>query len=291
MHDFLRAVGFSNIHNRSDMQRVLNLVLGAPEESFVQKKNGISVFEEKKRDFAKHAGITVRGDVDESGVFIYDYFFPHYSGSSYGLIDNVILEKSTEREEYFGVCDVANIGVSVVFHMNRLKDYADYTDECFMKEELINLSALSVSGKILLPLFNSKEQERKRLDTIVKRKSLMTAAKEGDPEAIESLTLEEMDLYSSISRRLADEDILTIVESTFMPYGVGSNQYSILGDILAYEPVINQLTGEKLHQMRVRCNGLCIDVCINDKDLYGIPEIGRRFKGDILLQGYIEKEV
>ena len=39
--------------------------------------------------------------------------------------------------------------------------------------------------------------------------------------------------------------------------------------------------------MTIECNDLLMDVCINKEDLYGEPEVGRRFKGVIWLQGMI----
>ena len=37
--------------------------------------------------------------------------------------------------------------------------------------------------------------------------------------------------------------------------------------------------------MNILCNDVPLDVCINEKDLLGEPEVGRRFKGQIWLQG------
>jgi hypothetical protein len=39
--------------------------------------------------------------------------------------------------------------------------------------------------------------------------------------------------------------------------------------------------------MKIECNDIQFDVCINEKDLMGQPEIGRRFKGNIWMQGNI----
>ena len=113
----------------------------------------------------------------------------------------------------------------------------------------------------------------------------MTAAKNGSEEAIESLTIEDMDIYAMISRRVLHEDILTIIDTYFMPYGMESDQYQILGTILFYTKVRNSITREYVYQMTVDCNGMLIDLCINEKDLLGDPEEGRRFKGNIWLQG------
>ena len=39
--------------------------------------------------------------------------------------------------------------------------------------------------------------------------------------------------------------------------------------------------------MNLECNDMGFDICINAKDLLGEPEIGRRFKGSIWLQGHM----
>ncbi|MCB6314075.1 DUF3881 family protein, partial [Gordonibacter pamelaeae] len=73
---------------------------------------------------------------------------------------------------------------------------------------------------------------------------LLSAARQGDTEAIESLTLDDIDTYSQVSKRLADEDIFSIVDTYFMPYGVECDQYSVLGEILDMDTVENKLTKE-----------------------------------------------
>ena len=50
--------------------------------------------------FVSNAGITVRGEVDEHGMFSYEYYFPHYTGHQISLTDDVSVEKISEREEY-----------------------------------------------------------------------------------------------------------------------------------------------------------------------------------------------
>ena len=113
----------------------------------------------------------------------------------------------------------------------------------------------------------------------------MAQARDGDEDAIESLTLEDMDTYAIISRRIVNEDVLSIVKSTFMPYGIESDQYSILGEIIDYTKVINSYTNEMMYELKLLCNDLKFDVCINEQDLLGEPEIGRRFKGNVWMQG------
>ena len=116
---------------------------------------------------------------------------------------------------------------------------------------------------------------------------MIAAARNGDEEAMENLTMEEMDTYSMISNRIVHEDILSIVDSYFMPYGIQCDQYSILGEIIEYHTVQNNITDEELVQMTVECNNIRFDICINRVDLLGDPAVGRRFKGTIWLQGQL----
>ena len=115
----------------------------------------------------------------------------------------------------------------------------------------------------------------------------MSAARFGDEEAIESLTMEDMDTYSMIQQRVQNEDILSIVDTTFMPNGVECDQYGVLGMIHRCEKVVNNYTNEKIWQLEVHVNGLIIDVSIHADRLYGEPAVNRRFKGNVWIQGEV----
>ena len=119
---------------------------------------------------------------------------------------------------------------------------------------------------------------------------MMAKARMGDEEAIESLTLEDIDLYSMVTQRLHQEDVFTIVDTFFMPYGMECDQYQIMGIINHVTTVRNPYTGEFVYQMNLECNDMTFDICINKADLTGEPAEGRRFKGVIWLQGRINFE-
>ena len=97
--------------------------------------------------------------------------------------------------------------------------------------------------------------------------------------------MEDYDTYTMLSHRVQNEDIYTIVDSYFMPYGMECDLYNIMGDITSCEEVRNHATGEKMYELGVLCNDVPLDVCINEKDLTGEPEVGRRLKAIIWLQG------
>ena len=91
-----------------------------------------------------------------------------------------------------------------------------------------------------------------------------------------------------LSRRVANEDLLTIVESSIMPYGVESDQYAVIGEILDMSHSKNMVTGENMVIMTINSKDMIYDICINEKDLLGEPQIGRRFKGKIWMQGIMK---
>ena len=65
-------------------------------------------------------------------------------------------------------------------------------------------------------------------------------------------------------------------------------QYAILGTIMEVKQVVNDVTKEEIYVLRLDCNDLIFDICINKEDLLGEPLPGRRFRGSIWMQGSID---
>ena len=72
-----------------------------------------------------------------------------------------------------------------------------------------------------------------------------------------------------------------------MPYGMECDLYNVMGEITDFSRVRNIATDERIYELRISCNDLDLDICINKNDLIGEPEVGRRFKGVIWLQGNV----
>ena len=291
MHDYLRAIGFSQLKKNKDVREILNLAIQRPTSEYVSSlDNGETLFGEKEIEFSDRFGLRIRGEYDEEGHFHDEYYFPHLKGSVRSFKEQVTLEKQPDKDAYSGICDQTGMGVSLIFHLSNMVDYLDYQE--FHKGALVyapvNLTGLCTSGRILLPLMKTTKNEKRRLDDRTNRENMIAAARNGDQDAIESLTLEDIDLYATISRRSKREDVLTIVESYFMPYGISCDLYSVMGEISNVEQVRNTFTGEEVYILTLECNDIIFDVGINKVDLYGEPTPGRRFKGNIWMQGHIE---
>ena len=287
MHKFLKSIGFSDF-KKKDLEIILNEIIARPQMVKVTKDSEGNEFAELSKEFATNVGITVRGNYLENDKFEMEYYYPYFYGTSLTTQEEITVEKHSEKESYAGVCEDSNIGVTLIFYLQNIADYLSEKNRRPSGEKMYGayLSGLSVEGSILLPIEKFKEKANKCRYS--ERSQLVAQAREGNEEAIENLTLEDMDMYSILSRRVMNEDIFSIVSSTFMPYGIESDQYSILGEILDYTIVENSITKEHIYCMKIECNDLIFDVCINSKDLIGEPAVGRRFKGNIWIQGSVE---
>ena len=241
------------------------------------------------KDFAPGMGIAICGELDEKNSFTYDYYYPYLQSDQISSTEDITIERHAARESYAGVCDDLRVGVSLIFYLQNMIDYIRIknSNRLPIRGTTLCLSALSTEGSILMPINKNEHQKESIRKKSISRNRLLQAARKGDEEAIESLTLDDMDTYSSISRKIHNEDVFSIVDTYFMPYGVECDQYSVLGEIQNCRLVENNFTGEKVYQLTIDCNELIFDVCINEADVFGEPQAGRRFKGIIWLQGYI----
>jgi hypothetical protein len=199
------------------------------------------------------------------------------------------VERHAGKESYAGVCDDMKVGISLVFYLQNMIPYvkAQAVGQLPIKGTSLTFSGLSLSGTIMMPIMKDEVQKQQVKNESVNRINLINAARKGDENAIETLTLDDMDMYTAISRRIQKEDVYSLVDTYFMPYGVECDHYSVLGEITEVKVSKNRVSGENLYILTICCNELTFDICINIEDLYGEPLAGRRFKGVIWLQGYI----
>ena len=289
MHKFLRAVGFSQYTEKKQVQKLIrDIIIHADERSYttVGKKTLVAEFD---RNFAEDIGIAVCGEFDEDDTYSFDYYLPYLRSDLVSTAEDISIERHAAKESYAGICDDPKVGVSLIFYLQNMISYLKVQGEGKIpaKGTSLNLSALSCQGTIMMPIQKTEWQKKKIAKDAVQRKRLIQAARGGDEEAMESLTLEDMDTYTSISRKIQKADIFSLVDTYFMPYGVECDQYSVLGEITDMKLVTNGLTGEKVHILTLCCNDLNLKVAINSIDLLGEPAVGRRFKGSVWLQGQV----
>ena len=291
MHKYLRAIGFSKFESRKELKELFtSVVVNSTQRAYTTGTDEV-MLGEFCRDFAENMGIAVCGEFDEEDddKFIYDYYYPYLRGTGVTTTEDVSVERHAAKESYAGVCDDVKVGVSLIFYLQNRIPYikAQTQGRLPIRGTSLTLSALSLKGNIMMPIQKDEYQKKRVQKESKNRNNLIAAARRGDEEAIETLTLEDMDMYTIISKKIQKEDVFSLVDTYCMPFGVECDQYSILGEIMECKTVKNFVTGEEVYQMSVYCNELTFDLCINTADLYGEPQVGRRFKGIIWLQGYI----
>lgn len=285
MHNYYRAIGFKKIKNTKEILRRM------VEKSVIEyKERKLDMSPDKLVEifvpFGRDIGMIIHGEFLENGEFELEYTYPFVRAKRYEYYDNIVVERNSFNYSFSAACDNKSNGLTIVFYLQNGLDYVN----CRMPSKVsaeIGFSAISLFGKVILP---SKQNENYvHQNEIVKenRSKLIEDAKNGNEEAIENLTFEEMDTYSRISKRILNEDVLSIVESSFMPTGLECDIYSVIGKIIDWEESYNSVTRVKLYNLTLECNDIILNVIIDGEDLLGEPSIGRRFKGNIWLQGNI----
>ena len=288
MHKFLRAVGFSEYKRKSQIERLLDQAeRSAMETRIVQMENGVTraqIYTEVGRQI----GLSVCGEYNEEDRLEREYYFPFLRSVCISTMAPCQIQRHAEKESYAGICEEYRVGVSLIFYLQNSAEYLRRLADPAKSTRItsVMLSGLSTYGRILLPVYKTEKQRERIKVASLARADLLEAARRGDPRAMDSLAIEDMDIYNSVTGRVRNEDIYSIVDSSFMPFGVECDQYSVLGEIQEVEKVTNGWTNEEIYVLMVECSDLVFQIGINAQDLLGEPAVGRRFKGTVWLQGY-----
>lgn len=286
MHKFLRSVGFSKYGKKREIEQLLaTLEQQATDRRRIQVDTDENLCE-IRAEVAEGMGIVMAGETDPYGVFKLEYYYPYLTSEDVSSRAECSIQRHTEKETYAGLLDEYRVGISLIFYLNNSFEYRERRlDRESRKVKGVKLTGLCTEGKILLPLHKTRKQIEMAQVALKDRNSLLEAAKNGDEDAMETLTIEDMDMYSQISRRVMKEDIYSIVDSSFMPCGIECDQYSVIGEIVHIEKKENRVTGELVYDLKLNCNDLIFHVGVAKKDLLGEPKVGRRFKGQIWMLG------
>lgn len=290
MHSYLRAIGFSNINNRMELNRLLERITEHAAKKSSVETPGKGNLTEMSLEFGEGMGITVRGELDETGKFHMEHYFPSLNGQYISTREEVGINKRVDSEAYTGMCDDFRLGVSLIFYLQNVIEFLEKKNQNMPMGTpfCITLAALSLEGRILLPIEMDEVQVRNITAETKYRNNLIAEAKKGNQDAIDSLTIDDIDTYAMISRRAKKEDLYSIVDTSFIPFGSESDNYSVIATITESNMIVNELTKEEVYDLQLVCNDIIFRMCINKQDLLGEPLVGRRFKGNIWMQGSID---
>ena len=289
MHKYLRAIGFSNIKSHADVENMLEWA----EKNISHLRSVQLSFEESYRQSytmtGDKTGVSSCGVLDKNDNYHREFYFPYLAADEVSTEDYCEIQRHSDKESYSGMCDEYKLGISLIFYLQNGTEYLMKRKALSeAKTSAVMLGGLSVVGEIILPVKKTVKQAEKIKKDSIKRKKLFEAAKQGSESAIETLTMEDMDIFSRVNERIVNEDIYSIVDTCFLPHGVECDHYSVVGEIIGMDTDTNIVTGEKIYIFTLECNTMVFQVCINREDLLGEPAVGRRFKGIIWMQGAVK---
>lgn len=288
MHKFLRAAGFRECRTRKEEEELKQILLANAEIERRLVLPNDTTYVEYRCKLASGMGVGLVGEEDSKGNFHFDYYFPYLLGNYESSKEDCSIQRHTERETYAGMLDEYKVGISLIFYMTNSMEYRiRRAERKALDISSVNLASFSIKGEVLLPIQKTARQIERAKVASINRNNLLEAAKHGDEDAMETLTIEDIDLYSKVSRRLIKEDVYSIIESCFMPYGIECDQYSIIGEIKEVQILTNRISNEQIYNLVIECNDILFHVGIHKMDLLGEPQVGRRFKGQIWMMGKV----
>ena len=317
MHKYLRAVGFSQYEKKSQVDSFFKENLKEEHLTSTYITQDMRLCGQYNIPVCNGAGISVIGEQEKDQLALIDFYYPYLKGYDYTLIQECTIEKHSDKESYAGIIDDYRLGIALIFYLTNGNVYNSLIKThkiSDIKIDKIYLSALSVSGRIILPidkkeLSGNEFSDKDKVNPNYEYDEDYDEDDEDDDAPITTRIIGDMDDFSeglgkpiSIGigiklprnpigyqeNRLKNEDLYSIVETSLVPYGIECDKYQIVAEILSVNRKVNQYTDETLVEMRVDTMGLQFNLMINENDLEGEPLPGRRFRGVIWLLGEVE---
>lgn len=291
MHSYLRAIGFSKLKNKIEENTLITAALNDYTNRSEIEIGADTTLIQITKAIGPGIGICILAEHDKKETMTVDHIFPYCLGTTKISQSNIQIEGHADKEAYSGISDDYNLGITLIYAVQNITDYvrSTWSNTFYKLPKHVKFGALSIHGRILfgVHLESMALPYEKQPISNQERRNLIAKAKSGDMDALENLTLDDMDTYSLVTKRIKDEDLYTVVETYFMPYGIDNEQYAILGIIKKIQQITNEFSDEIVYNLTILCNDITLNVAINSLDLEGKPEVGRRFKGIIWLQGWI----
>lgn len=318
MNTYLRAIGFSKIEDTEELNEFFSKNL---EEKYLVANvtGGDRIIGQYNIGVTQNAGIAFIGEHPEREHVLCDYYFPYAMSHTPFAIDECLVRRYRDRDAYLGIVDDAPLGFSLVFYLTNPVLYNSFVKsgkEYYVKN--IYLAGLSIGGVIILPLEDEKSDtssaevlsdnydatnEYDNPDDVgldEKKNNYINFNSDDikqdminhplNDKEFAKRKMEQLDLLlDNLLVRSQKEDLFSIVHTTISPAdSLECDEYDIIGDIISCTQKVNVWTDEVIWDLKVKALDIIINVFINAEDLVGEPMVGRRFKGQIWLQGEIE---
>ena len=290
MHHYLKAVGLG-MTDPVEMPEILREEIFYKSDDkarvpygeyyFVQREKSLS--SNPAYDFGLFSCGFSRGSRSSAGQIR-----PYLKGRKVSIYADILMERDVDGETYKAVFEYDNRNSGLLFEVINAPEILNADREGAVTGRTgVILSGLSNGGEILLPIYESAEMKEKAVTAQENRKKLIQAAREGDSKAASQFAMADMALYNRARQLLGKTDLYSVVASTLTPKGIINAEYNVLGEIMEYTKTRNIVTGEEIFILTLQVNELLFDVAVPATGIMGEVAKGRRFKGELHLQGCI----
>ena len=98
MHQYLRAIGFSQIKTKKELRELLNTVVtGCDTLNTIETDRNSAIIEYTKQ-FAGPCGICLRGEVEEDKNLVLDYYYPILNPSIASTAEELSVERHVQDD-------------------------------------------------------------------------------------------------------------------------------------------------------------------------------------------------
>ena len=289
MNRYFRAVGLLSDFSIEEYEKLVDDITFRPEVALNNDNKSKYFILDKCLEFGPNIGICVRIIKDVKGNTHRDCVFPFFKSEEYVEREVCSFEKKIGGEEFLGVYEDLNLGENIFF-------FVQNSDKIYKMKNLKNtkcsvaITGLSIAGNVILPIKKNDKEKANASEFNRKRVNLLSKANDGDQNAFATVRYDDILTNVTVSEQVFIEsmDIYTVVDSSFIPCGAECDLYSVLGEIVDFEKIVNVRTKDNIYVLDVSVKGVVIKICINEKDLFGEPQIGFRFKGTVWLQGRLK---
>ncbi|HBY20552.1 MAG: hypothetical protein A2Y24_07890 [Clostridiales bacterium GWE2_32_10] len=271
------CIGLSRYSTFDQKYKLVSEIVNNPSNSKEIKNKNSSVYIEKVRNYKKNMGIIVRGELDKKNKFVVKDFVPYVDSTKMLKIETIEVEelimKDKEKEYQVNFID-PRTNLELSFSLQNVVEYMKNKKSKNAIFKGIQVVGLVASGKIIFPSAVDNERYQDYEDYII-----------GNPKyAQDEYELEEQREY--ILESIKESDLYTVMDTYIIQTEV-ETVYNILGKIVDKKIIKNNESKEQIYILSLKVMGMDAEICINKKDLLGIPTVGMRFTGTCWLQGKV----
>ncbi|HAN10084.1 MAG TPA: hypothetical protein DCP90_05645 [Clostridiales bacterium] len=271
------CIGLSGYDTFDQKYKLVNEIVNDPSNSREIRNKNSNMYVEKERNYKKNMGIIVRGELDSKNKFIVKDFVPYVDATKTYKIEEIEVEelimKDKEKEYQVNFID-SRTNLELSFSLQNIVEYMKNKKQRNSTFIGVQVAGLVTSGKVIFPSVQNTERYLDYEDYIIGSSKY----------AQDEYELEEQREY--ILESIIESDLFTVMD-TYIIQTEAETVYNILGKIVDKKVVKNSSSNEQIYILGLKVMGMDMEICINKKDLVGIPTVGMRFTGTCWLQGKV----